>query len=195
LVHKVLPNGDGQSAGTLQEGRTADIRTGEEPQLTSSITPTLEETVVAKKVFSIGPLNVRTEHLEPVPQQRASESVTKEDAVQIHDSGQDGQRARTSQAGIAPDGVDARDEQVAHAKSILRKHLANKLGNRSWTAPVPAVPKDPKIFEDPISDVFWYDVWVAAAVHNVGTLCHPLPCMLNLRCTDGSLSKGFPCNT
>jgi phospholipase D1/2 len=166
LVQKVCPNGDSQSAGALQEEHTAEIHTNEEPQFMSSTTPTLEETVVAKKVFSIGPL---TDHLDPVPQQRASESVTREDAVETHDSGQDGQRAGTSQTGIVPDSADPRDEKATDAKSMLRKHLAGKLGNRSWTAPVPTVPKDPKIFEDPISDEFWYDVWVAAAVHNVGT--------------------------
>jgi len=165
LYHKVIPNGDGESAGTLQEGHTADIHTSEESQFTNSGAPTPEETATAKKLFSITPMNADTDRLDPAPHQRALKSTSR-------DPSQEGQRSKPSQAGIAPDGAD---EKATDAKTIFRKHLASKLGDRSWTAPIPTVPKDPKIFDDPISDEFWYDVWVAAAVHNVGAFLISFP--------------------
>ncbi|KAK7048243.1 NUC071 domain-containing protein [Favolaschia claudopus] len=63
---------------------------------------------------------------------------------------------------------DASDEERAApgARSILRRHLAAKLGNKTWTLPTPRPKVDPDGFEDPISDAFWKEVWVASATHN-----------------------------
>ncbi|KAK0430281.1 uncharacterized protein EV420DRAFT_1657697 [Desarmillaria tabescens] len=60
------------------------------------------------------------------------------------------------------------DERTApRARSTLRKNLGSKLGqNNKWTVPTPRPHVDPNGFEDPVSDAFWKDVWVACAVHN-----------------------------
>jgi phospholipase D1/2 len=64
---------------------------------------------------------------------------------------------------------DASEEENAApgARSILRKHLAAKLGSKAWTLPTPRPKVDPNGFEDPICDEFWKNVWVASAAHNV----------------------------
>jgi phospholipase D1/2 len=64
---------------------------------------------------------------------------------------------------------DASEEEKAApgARSILRRHLAAKLGSKTWTLPTPRPKVDPDGFEDPISDTFWKNVWVASATHNV----------------------------
>lgn len=64
---------------------------------------------------------------------------------------------------------DASEEEKAApgARSILRRHLAAKLGSKTWTLPTPRPKVDPNAFEDPICDQFWKDVWVASAAHNV----------------------------
>ncbi|KAJ6508950.1 phospholipase D [Mycena sanguinolenta] len=63
---------------------------------------------------------------------------------------------------------DASEEERAApgARSILRRHLAAKLGSKTWTIPTPRPKVDPNGFEDPICDAFWKDVWVASATHN-----------------------------
>ncbi|KAJ7288468.1 phospholipase D [Mycena rebaudengoi] len=63
---------------------------------------------------------------------------------------------------------DASEEENAApgARSILRKHLAAKLGSKAWTLPTPRPKVDPNGFEDPICDEFWKNVWVASAAHN-----------------------------
>ncbi|KAJ7134494.1 hypothetical protein C8R44DRAFT_770608 [Mycena epipterygia] len=63
---------------------------------------------------------------------------------------------------------DASEEEKAapQARSILRRHLAAKLGSKTWTLPTPRPKVDPNGFEDPICDEFWKNVWVASATHN-----------------------------
>ncbi|KAI9061357.1 phospholipase D [Trametes sanguinea] len=62
--------------------------------------------------------------------------------------------------------TDEEESQAPGARATLRKHLAAKLGNKQWQLPTPTPHVDPYGFEDPISDAFWKDVWVASAVHN-----------------------------
>ncbi|KAJ7758541.1 phospholipase D [Mycena maculata] len=69
----------------------------------------------------------------------------------------------------ARSGVDDANEEekkVPGARSILRRHLGAKLGNKTWTLPTPRPKVDPNGFEDPICDEFWKNVWVASATHN-----------------------------
>ena len=63
--------------------------------------------------------------------------------------------------------ADEEEEKAPGTRAILRKHLTAKLGNKQWQLPTPTPHVDPYGFEDPISDAFWKDVWVACAVHNV----------------------------
>jgi phospholipase D1/2 len=70
----------------------------------------------------------------------------------------------------ARSGIDDADEQeqaAPSARAILRKTLASKLGSKTWTLPTPTPHVDPDGFEDPVSNEFWNNVWVACAVHNV----------------------------
>ncbi|KAJ7254329.1 hypothetical protein B0H12DRAFT_1202294 [Mycena haematopus] len=69
----------------------------------------------------------------------------------------------------ARSGVDDASEEekgAPGARSILRRHLAAKLGSKTWTLPTPRPKVDPNGFEDPVCDAFWKDVWVASASHN-----------------------------
>lgn len=63
--------------------------------------------------------------------------------------------------------ADKKDHSIAGARSTLRKHVASKPGSKTWILPTPKPNVDPDGFEDPISDTFWKNVWVAVAVHNV----------------------------
>lgn len=63
--------------------------------------------------------------------------------------------------------ADEDEEKAPGARSVLRKHLAAKLGNKQWQLPIPTPRVDPYGFEDPICDAFWKDVWLTSAAHNV----------------------------
>lgn len=68
----------------------------------------------------------------------------------------------------APSREDANDQDRAavRARTLVRKQVNVKLGTKNWTLPTPAPVIDPHGFDDPISDEFWKDVWISAAVHN-----------------------------
>ena len=61
----------------------------------------------------------------------------------------------------------------------LRKQLSAKPGQSPWTVLTPKPKYDANSFEDPISDEFWTDIWVACAVHNVSRLCVPRDVVAN----------------
>ena len=64
--------------------------------------------------------------------------------------------------------VDSEDA-TASAKETLRANLGSRSGKKPWTAPTMKPKVGPQDFEDPISDAFWKDIWVASAVHNVSS--------------------------
>jgi hypothetical protein len=47
-------------------------------------------------------------------------------------------------------------------------HLSSRHSSKTWTLPHPTPHVDAYDFEDPMSEHFWKNVWVACAVHNVG---------------------------
>lgn len=63
--------------------------------------------------------------------------------------------------------ADESEKAAPAARVILRKNLNASIGSKAWTLPTPTPKVDPQGFEDPISDEFWKNVWVACAVHNV----------------------------
>lgn len=88
--------------------------------------------------------------------------------------------------------VDERDS----SRSLVQKHQTVKL-KTMWTVPIHRPRVDPYEFEDPISEVFWTNVWVASAAYNV---CHSLVPYLMIDSIlvchqDGDISQGFPCYT
>ncbi|EGO24033.1 hypothetical protein SERLADRAFT_362129 [Serpula lacrymans var. lacrymans S7.9] len=161
---------------SLQEERMTYGRDGQKrPGFASSMVPTLEEKMVA-------------EHIPPASQAHGKPAAgeVKENGNAIHrkepteahtaDGEAFGAPAHASkdpqtddQPPHAESGVNDADdtEQAApSARAILRKHLASRLGTKTWTMPTPTPKVDPEGFDDPVSDAFWRNVWVACAVHN-----------------------------
>nr|GAT50596.1 phospholipase D [Mycena chlorophos] len=64
------------------------------------------------------------------------------------------------------DDAEGEEKLAPKARSIVRRHLNAKLNNKTWTLPAPRPKVHADMFEDPISDEFWDNVWVASAVHN-----------------------------
>ncbi|KIK69659.1 hypothetical protein GYMLUDRAFT_992337 [Collybiopsis luxurians FD-317 M1] len=64
------------------------------------------------------------------------------------------------------DDADSQERAAPRARSLVRKQLASKFGNKVWALPTPRPKVDPQGFDDPVCDDFWMNVWVASAVHN-----------------------------
>lgn len=91
--------------------------------------------------------------------------------------------------------AEGAEKEAPAARATLRKHLAAKLGNKTWTVPTRRPKVDPKGFEDPISDDFWKHVWIAAAAHNVCLLIFPSSTWphADMTSSDRDLSQSVPC--
>jgi len=171
---------DARAAGeTLEEERQAFTREGQKvPGFMSAIFPTIEEQTVIERRL---PRNrAYTAVIDEDPELEAQEDAGKAPRQTTVEDGEvpgSSSNAVSSAAGndhLPHDKPGQNDpdnpEQLAHARSILRKNIGAKPGKSPWTSLTPTPKIDPDGFEDPICDAFWKDVWVAAAVHNVRLL-------------------------
>jgi phospholipase D1/2 len=179
---------------SLDEERKTFTRDGKkEPGFASAIVPTLEEKTVAehrppKSQIDDAPdgdepqdNNTQAKSEDRAPETSAQNGGTKanDDPPQPRVEGGElfGAPADASKSPETDDqppharsGIDDANEEEQAApgvRSTLRKHLASKFGSKTWTLPTPKPRVDPQAFEDPISDAFWKNVWVASASHNV----------------------------
>ncbi|KAI0040774.1 phospholipase D, partial [Auriscalpium vulgare] len=175
-LKKELP--DARTADvTLQEERhTYDRETGEKvPGFADSMVPTLEEKTIAEhRPTAEHAYGTPIEENPEAEKQEAEGTAPPEARVaddQLYGAPADASKSPATDdepphARSGKDDADAEEQKAPHARSILRKHLTAKLGQGPWTLPTPAPKIDADGFEDPISDSFWKDVWVSAAVHN-----------------------------
>ena len=167
LLHKVgLPSGKmDANAGdkALQDERTTFTKDGKKvPGFASASVPTLEEKVISQSAAHGTALHegARNGHL-------GGEAKTADG--QLYGAPADAASDDSKPPKGAGDVISPDEQAAPAARSILRQHLATKLGNSQWTLPTPKPNVDPHGFSDPIKDSFWKEVWVAAAVHNVRT--------------------------
>lgn len=177
---------------TLDAERTMINRKGEEvPGFASSVVPTIEEQVVnerrpQKTSSSDKPIKDELD-AERVKDSTPDGDVTRSGdeplgepaEARVHDSsnelfGAPAEASGSLQVDDAPPHaphttIDADEEENAapSARKILRQHLSVKVGAKPWTVPTPRPEIDPHAFDDPVSDGFYKEVWLAAATHNV----------------------------
>ncbi|KAJ6619535.1 hypothetical protein B0H10DRAFT_2026156 [Mycena sp. CBHHK59/15] len=181
LVHNSLA----QSAGddSLDAERKTYDRDGNlEEGFASAMVPTLEEKMVIehrppKDQADEAPLGDKLQdEVEPkdrnaIPEKesegdiKAPHTDEESDNVQNHGEGKP-EQPRTDDGDLFVDDASEEEKAAPGARSLLRRHLAAKLGNKTWTLPTPRPKVDPNGFEDPICDEFWKNVWVASATHN-----------------------------
>ncbi|KAI0338902.1 phospholipase D [Trametopsis cervina] len=58
------------------------------------------------------------------------------------------------------------EEKAVDARGFIRKQMSTKITSKQHALPTPSPHVDPHGFEDPVSDAFWKNTWVASAVHN-----------------------------
>lgn len=184
--------GHGAGDQTLTEERKTFTRDGqEETGFASAVIPTLEEKTVAANP----PQQSKTEDEPPqvgdkldenngqvqgsndTADTEATTTETQPSQARTVDGELFGAPAGASSSAKTDDevphsrsGIDDADEEeqaAPDARANIRRHLGSKLGNKTWTLLTPKPKIDPQGFEDPISNEFWKNVWVASAVHNV----------------------------
>ncbi|KAJ8593832.1 phospholipase D [Rhizopogon salebrosus TDB-379] len=159
---------------SLQEERTTYSREGKkEPGFASAMVPTLEEKVVQEDLPPASraespPLKDKLEHQldggpDPSEKHTANGEAYGAPALASKDPQTDDEPPH---AGSGVDDADEQEKTAPATRSLLRKHLVGNVSNKTWAVPVPAPRVDPEGFEDPISDEFWKNVWIACAVHN-----------------------------
>ena len=79
---------------------------------------------------------------------------------------------------------DLSDEEQAPlgARATMRDNRGKPGKKNVWTVPTTKPQVEPQDFEDPISDAFWKNIWVASAVHNVGVLFRSMAMLLIISC-------------
>lgn len=176
---------DSALGNPLPEDRTTRTPNGKkQPGL---LVPTLEDKVAVPQADG----QRAASELDAFEQHRRNSSTR--DPPDAHTANGEASRAPANKDGQAGDepphpASDASD----HARSMPRKHLGNA-GDKAPPTLSPHV--DPDSFEDPVSDDFWKDVWVACAVHNVSACSiHAVPWITDLH-IDGDISQSVPCGT
>jgi phospholipase D1/2 len=184
----------------LDDERTTFTREGvKEPGFASSMVPTMEEMTINKGGLPQAqaadhPIKHTIESgdpdgsLKPSPQTGEGNDLNGASSP-LTDSGENPEEARPLDGELygAPANASAADTEPPHARSgvndadqqekeaprarsVLRKHLNARLGNKIWTLPTPTPKVDPNGFDDPISEHFWQNTWIPCAVHNVSSL-------------------------
>jgi phospholipase D1/2 len=165
LLHKLHLKGGKMDATAgdqaLKEERTTYTRDGKkEPGYASAQVPTLEEKIIGEN----SPLN-SADVDEANTNAKTIEGRTADETELYGAPADAGKNDATPPSGDK--NVSGQEQDALHSRSILRKHLTAKLKQGPWTIPAPRPNVDPNGFDDPVSDAFWKDVWVASAVRNV----------------------------
>lgn len=161
----------------LEEERTDFDESGKkEPGFASHVIPTLEEKTVKEqrpRKDSTDQDDLSSESSSSAHTERASnakESHIGDDTstdMRTTSGASTNLKSPVSDTETTPR-TELGDENKDYFKSAIRDTATTKPSGRNhWTVPTkrPAIDKDD--FEDPISDAFWKDRWVASAAHNV----------------------------
>ncbi|KAF8895434.1 hypothetical protein BD779DRAFT_1619102 [Infundibulicybe gibba] len=174
LVHNPMAQSVGDE--TLDAERKYYTHLGEEKTgFASAVIPTLEEKLVSEQHplhSEIKTASIKDGHQLDNPPDNSATMNENLGAPRTQDGTLFGAPANASTSEktdnepphTQSDANDADDEEQAApaARATIRRHL----GSKTWALPTPRPHVDPQGFEDPISDAFWKDVWVASAVHN-----------------------------
>ncbi|KAJ8519021.1 hypothetical protein ONZ45_g3982 [Pleurotus djamor] len=142
------------------ERKTFDADGNEESGFPSSVIPTLEERIVAEKSPAY---TNRKGYRDDPPESRTKDG-------ELYGAPAAVSKVHTDDSSTQPRMSEATTlnefDQAPPARAVLRKHLDAKLDNKTWTIPTPRPEVTVDCFEDPVSDSFWKDIWVASAVRN-----------------------------
>lgn len=171
-VELYKPNNPEQDA-SLEERMSYICEGKKEPGIPSIIVPTVEEAVVQDHLppgseAEHPPLKDKLKHQlggnsDPVEKRTPNGKANSAPALALKNL-QSGDEPLHLESGA--NDPDALEKTSLGTKTLPRKYLTSKVGNKAWTVSIPAPHVDPEGFEDPISDAFWKNVWIACATYN-----------------------------
>ncbi|KAF9481155.1 phospholipase D/nuclease [Pholiota conissans] len=173
----------------LEEERTDFNPDGQKERgFASSVVPTLEEKIIAEQRpprDQTDDTNATNNHPRTSGDDRQTKNFDAPDGSSSpHDSISE---PRTNESGLfgAPtltksssistgplsrslkSDIDGEEQKSPGGKEPIRDTFGSKSSKRRpWTVPTKKPRVGPEDFEDPISDAFWKNIWVASAVHN-----------------------------
>lgn len=175
----------GQDVGakTLEAERKDFNQEGQQVDgFASSVVPTLEEKTVEQQ----RPPKERADEDGDTHNDHESPRVKSDSGEHISNSGSYGPRSGDGVLFGAPanapspsvdnkppvrsrkDDADEEQQAAPTARASIRENLVNRSGKKHpWTVPTAKPRVEPEDFEDPLSESFWKDIWLASAVHNV----------------------------
>ncbi|KIM43354.1 hypothetical protein M413DRAFT_18406 [Hebeloma cylindrosporum] len=125
----------------------------------SSVVPTLEEKTIAEQ----GTNKQQGEESNSVHYENGgpkSPTLLTDDGVSKSPSVDAFSRSSKSE-------VSDEDQAPLGSRATMRENRGRRPGRKNvWTVPTTKPQVEPQNFEDPISDAFWKNIWVASAVHN-----------------------------
>ena len=164
--HKNIIHGAAPSVGgrTLDEKRKDFNEKGQKIMGFAAVVRTLEEQAIIEKT----PLKDQTDN--------GKHEATLNDQTIIEESESDSVQSRPVNGSgphepstvdsvlLGASDVNSEERATASARATIRANIG---GRKPWTVPTMKPKVEPQDFEDPISDAFWKNIWVASAVHNV----------------------------
>ncbi|KAG1774856.1 phospholipase D [Suillus placidus] len=158
---------------SLEGERMTYSREGKEPGFATAIVPTVEEALVQERLPPASqaenpPLKHKLEHRlgensDPVEKRTADGEAYGAPALVSRNPQTNDEPPHAESGANDPDELE---KTAPGTRALHRNHLASKVSNKMWAVPIPAPHVDPEGFEDPISDAFWKNVWIACAAHN-----------------------------
>ncbi|TFL02332.1 hypothetical protein BDV98DRAFT_565647 [Pterulicium gracile] len=172
---KAIPLPHAHSEEDLEEERE-EGNAGAGDGFASHSVPTMEEKIVQEKFVDkqteeFSSSSSREEHEDGTQTSRPSKTRTLEvqggenddpDRTPAHSSTSLKKEDTLSRTHDSDEG----DKAASSAQSAIRRHLGSKMGGSKWTVLAPRPEFGADDFEDPVSDAFWKDIWVSAAVFN-----------------------------
>ncbi len=180
----MAPSGPDQNVGntTLEKERQDFVPDGKEkPGFASSEVPTIEERIIAEKRPQTPQLSCTTHQSDPKhedhqPSDRTAKEVNSADApeAQMMENQEPATNGSSlnNEHRVSFDSKQEKEEQEGSSRQgTIRRQRTSKSKNK-WTVPIPRPRVETDGFEDPISDAFWKDTWIASAAYNVRGLFH-----------------------
>lgn len=173
-LHAVGPTHDTLNqnvGGDTIEAERRDFTTGGKERIgfASSEVPTAEEKTVTENRPPTPQADFVLEHHQPDTMSEGSETPDDEKAAnstRVLDKADPPANTLPNEHQPLPPRPDGEGQEGSSTHKTIRKQRTGKLGIK-WAVPVPRPHVDPDGFEDPISDAFWKNVWVASAAYNV----------------------------
>ena len=141
--------------------------------IASSVVRTLEEKAIIEKRPPKDQTDEATLKDQAIMEESESVSVKSGHTGLVNDRPHEpnaldsGALAKHKSPSLSSDDSEDSGDATASAKETLRTNLGSRSDRKRLTVPTMKPKVGPQDFEDPISDAFWKDIWVASAVHNV----------------------------